>query len=97
MDNVKDRNIPPLSMNLRQKKRSIAITWFILVLFTCILIEFFYFVLLYGAKTSTDIALTVPTAILGVFSVLTIGFRTFKLLQKSSNCRPVDGKWWAVR
>jgi glycopeptide antibiotics resistance protein len=97
MDNAVDRHHPPLSYDLREKKRSIAITWFILILFTSILIEFFYFVLRYGAKTSTDLALTVPTAILGVFSILTIGFRTFKLLRKNSDCRPVDGKWWAVR
>ena len=89
--------IPPLSVNLREKWRSIAVTWSIIILFTCVLDELFYFVLRYGAKTTTDVALTVPTAILGVFSVLTIGFRTYQLLKRDSDRRPIGGAWWAVR
>jgi hypothetical protein len=95
--NANSNNLPRLPMDLRNKKRSIAITWFILILMTSILDEFFYFVLRYGAKTSTETALTVPTAVLGMFSILTIGFRTFQLMRRGSNRRPIDGKWWAVR
>lgn len=89
-------NLPLLPMELNEKKKSIAITWTILVLMTSVLVEFLYFVLRYGAKTSTETALTVPTAILAVFSILTIGFRTSQLLRKSLNRRPAGGVWWEV-
>jgi hypothetical protein len=89
--------LPLLPMNLREKKKSIAITWSILILITSVSDIFLYFVLRYGAKTTTEIALTVPTAVLGAFSVLAIGFRMFQLLRKTSKSRPIGGKWWAVR
>lgn len=91
-----EHDLPSLPMNLHQKKKSIAITWALLIFMTCILDEILYFVLRYGAKTSTDTALTVPTAVLAVFSVLTIGFRTSQLIRKSLNRRPAGGLWWQV-
>jgi hypothetical protein len=96
MNNANPTKLPLLPMNLHEKKKSIAITWSILILITSISDEFFYFVLRYGAKTKTEIALTVPTAVLGAFSVLAIGFRTYQLLRKGSKSRPIGGKWWAV-
>jgi hypothetical protein len=96
MNSVNSYGVPPLPTDLYQKKRSIAIVWTILLLVTSILPEAFYFGLRYSSKTTTEIALTVPTAILGIFSVATIGMRTFKLLRKGSTRRPIGGKWWAV-
>ena len=40
-------------------------------------------------------ALTVPTAILGVFTIATFILRTWKLLKKSSSSRPVDASRWS--
>lgn len=34
--------------------------------------------------------LTIPTAILGVFTVLTLGFRTWRLLRQTATCRPIN-------
>jgi hypothetical protein len=97
MNSIDSTEIPPLGMDLHKKKKSIAIIWSLLIFMTSIMVEILYFSLRYGAKSSTDTALTIPTAILLGFSILTIGFRTFQLIRKGSTRRPVGGKWWAVR
>ena len=83
--------------SLHTRKLSIAIVWGAIFTITSVQVELFYFVLRYGAHTKLYVALTVPTPILLVLSILSIGYRTWQLVRKGSNCRPVGGTWYNVR
>lgn len=85
-----------LNYSLHHRKRSIAITWSALLTITCIQVEVLYFSLCYGAhKTDAD-ALEIPTSILLGLSILSIGYRTWQLMWRTSKCRPPGSAWWKV-
>ncbi|KAI9743769.1 MAG: hypothetical protein M1818_002502 [Claussenomyces sp. TS43310] len=87
---------PELPYTLHTRKRAIAAVWSALIIVTSVQIEFFYFLLRYGTKSGLDNALTVPTAILLGVSILSMGLRTWHLVRKGSQRRPIGGRWYAV-
>jgi hypothetical protein len=88
--------LPELGYSLHTRKLSIAIIWTALITITCIQFEVLYFTLHYAAHKKNDKALEVPTTILLVLSVLTIIYRSWQLVRKSSKCRPIGGAWYSV-
>ena len=87
---------PPLFYDLRSRVRSITIVWTILVVLTCIQVETLYFALRYGAHKKPEDAVSIPTTILLVLSILSIGHRTWQLVRPRSTRRPSGGRWWGV-
>ena len=87
---------PPLFYDLRTRRRSIAIVWTILVVLTCIQVEVLYFALRYGAHKKPEDAVSIPTTILLVLSILSIGYRTWQLVRHRSTRRPSGGRWYGV-
>lgn len=85
-----------LNYSLHDRKKSIAIVWSTLLTITCIQVEVLYFSLRYGANKTEADALEIPTAILLALSVLSILYRTWQLMWRSSKCRPSGAKWWEV-
>ncbi|TVY93603.1 hypothetical protein LAWI1_G002476 [Lachnellula willkommii] len=88
--------LPQLPYTLQTRKRSITITWSALIVVTSVQVEFFYFLLRYGTKSGIDNALTVPTAILLGLSILSMGFRTWRLLRPSFQQTPSGGRWYGL-
>jgi hypothetical protein len=96
-ERTKTQVLQELPYTLHTRKRSIALAWFGLLTITCIQVEFLYFLLRYGTSVGLDTALTVPTAILLGFSIPAMLFRTWQLVRKNSELRPLGGKWYDVR
>ncbi|KIW71473.1 hypothetical protein PV04_03633 [Phialophora macrospora] len=88
--------LPELEYSLHTRKLSIAIIWTALITLTCIQFEVLYFTLHYAAHKKQDKALEVPTTILLVLSILTIIYRSWQLVRKKSQCRPVGGAWYSM-
>ncbi|PYH97070.1 hypothetical protein BO71DRAFT_319437 [Aspergillus ellipticus CBS 707.79] len=86
---------PPLPLDLHEHKGHICLQWGIILLTSCIAPLVLYPSLHWGANLSDKIALSVASAILGVTTVYSLGLRTWRLLQESSNCRPLtsDSAW----
>ena len=62
---------------------------------SCILPLLLYFVLKYKAHTAESITLAVPSAVFGVFSLLSYGQRSWSLGRRASISRPIGGGRWA--
>ncbi|KAI4754028.1 hypothetical protein E4T52_12910 [Aureobasidium sp. EXF-3400] len=87
--------LPELPYSLHTRKGSIATQWGTLLLPTCILTLILYFAIKHDTHVHEDIALTVSTAILGVFTIATFIPRTCKFSKKTSSSRPVDASRWS--
>ena len=81
--------LPRLPVNLRDHKLPIGITWGVIVLSSGILPIVGYFALRYGTDLELNIIFAPFLGFMGVTSIFSLGKRTYDLMKKDSNCRPV--------
>lgn len=83
---------PPLDYDLRSRKKSIAIFWF-LILFDSIAMPLgLYFALWYGTDLSPNTVFSIVTAALGGASIFEYALRFWRLWKKGSTCRVIGGR-----
>jgi len=93
---------PPLNYSLHDRKKSIAITWTILLCNSCLLpIVMFYS--LWFTTLSHSTVFDILSSIFGLPSLVHYGKRIHYLCKKNSTCRPIgskrgwlDGVQWVV-
>jgi hypothetical protein len=81
--------LPRLPINLRDHKVPIGITWGVILLANGILPIVGYFALRYGTNLELNVVLSPWLALMGVVSIYSLGTRTYSLMKKDSNCRPL--------
>ena len=89
---AKDTNeagLPCLPLDLRDYKLPIAIQWGVIVLSSGILPIVGYFAMRYGGNLDISICLSPWLALIGVVSVFSLLKRSWFLLRKNSDCRPL--------
>lgn len=86
---VNAAGLPRLPINLRDHKIPIGITWGAIILSSGILPIVGYFALRYGTNLTLNIILAPWLGFMGVTSVFSLGKRTYDLMKRSSDCRPL--------
>ena len=81
--------LPRLPVNLRDHKLPIGITWSVICLSSGILPIVGYFALRYGTDVKLNIVLAPWLGFMGATSVFALGKRTYDLMKRSSDCRPL--------
>lgn len=87
---VTEGDFPGLPYSLRDRKKSIAIVFSLLLLDASFLPLGLFFGLKYGAKLDDQKNIGITTAVFGFFSLLQFGYRIYMLCRKDSNCRPLS-------
>lgn len=81
--------LPRLPVNLRDHKLPIGITWGVICLSSGILPIVGYFALRYGTDVELNIVLAPWLGFMGVTSVFSLSKRTYDLMKRNSDCRPL--------
>jgi len=82
---------PPLDYSLHNRKKSIAITWTIILFDSCLL-PIIAFYALWFTKLSRTTVFNILSSIFGLPSFFQFGKRMYYLCRKDSTCRPIGGK-----
>ena len=88
---------PPLPINLREHKVSIAIVWSIIVVDSAVLPVVLFYVLWFCTDLSPATTFAILTAAFGFVSLLEYVVRMWRLLRKDDNMRPIGSKRGWVR
>ena len=81
--------LPRLPVNLRDHKVTIGITWGVICVSSGILPIVGYFALQYGTDLELNIVLAPWLGFMGVTSLFSLCKRTYDLMKRSSDCRPL--------
>ena len=81
--------LPRLPLNLRDHKIPIAINWGVILLCSGILPIVGFFALRYGTNLELNIILSPFLGLTGVSSIFALVKRSYLLLKRDSNCRPL--------
>jgi len=88
---------PSLEYDLRQRKRSIFIFWFLILFDSIVMPLALYFGLWYGTDLSPNTVFSIVTAALGGISIFEYVLRFWHLWKKGSTCRVIGGRRSYVR
>ncbi|KAG9555723.1 hypothetical protein KCU71_g2516, partial [Aureobasidium melanogenum] len=83
---------PSLEYDLRQRKRSIFIFWFLILFDSIVMPLALYFGLWYGTNLSPNTVFSIVTAALGGISIFEYVLRFWHLFKKGSTCRVIGGR-----
>ncbi|THZ04714.1 hypothetical protein D6C93_02317 [Aureobasidium pullulans] len=83
---------PSLEYDLRQRKRSIFIFWFLILFDSIVMPLALYFGLWYGTNLSPNTVFSIVTAALGGISIFEYVLRFWHLWKKGSTCRVIGGR-----
>ncbi|TVY83894.1 hypothetical protein LSUE1_G001961 [Lachnellula suecica] len=81
--------VAKLPYTLHSRYRSIAIAWTVIIIPPIFLNLGLFYGLWYGTHMDRIAVLTIPTAVLGIFTVIAIVERVWKLIQPSPQFRPL--------
>lgn len=93
---------PSMNYDLRARKRSIFIFWFLILFDSIVMPLALYFGLWYGTNLSPNTVFSIVTAALGGISIFEYVARFWRLWKKGSNCRVIGGRrsyvrfWWYI-
>jgi len=85
-----------LPYSLHGRYASIAIAWTVILIPPTFLNLSLFYGLWYGTHMDRILVLTIPTAVLGIFTVIAIIERIWKLVQPSPQYRPIGSKRYAL-
>jgi hypothetical protein len=88
---------PSLEYDLRTRKRSIFIFWFLILFDSIVMPLALYFGLWYGTDLSPNTVFSIVTAALGGISIFEYVLRFWHLWKKGSTCRVIGGRRSYVR
>lgn len=88
---------PPLPVNLREHKVSIAIEWSVIVVDSAVLPVILFYVLWFCTDLSPATTFAILTAAFGFVSLLEYVVRMWRLVRKDDNMRPIGSKRGWVR
>ncbi|KZP10486.1 hypothetical protein FIBSPDRAFT_872575 [Athelia psychrophila] len=86
---------PPINYSLRNRKKAIIIGCSIILVDSCILPIFLFYVLWFS-KLSHSNAFNILSSVFGIPTLLQWGKRMWYLCKKDSDCRPIGGEKWRV-
>jgi len=84
--------LPPLPYTPSNHKRSIAITWTIIVTNSCLLPIALVYGLYYGTSLSQNTIFGIVTGVFGSLSLVQFWWRMWKLLKKDGEFRPLGSR-----
>ncbi|KUJ11465.1 uncharacterized protein LY89DRAFT_654090 [Mollisia scopiformis] len=88
--------ITPLPYTLHTRYRSIALAWTVILIPPTILNIGLFYDLWFGTSLDRILVLTLPTGILGIFTIIAIIERIYKLTKSSPEYRPLNGSRFSL-
>lgn len=86
------KTLPPLPYTPSDHKRSIALTWTIVVTNSCLLPIALVYGLWYGTSLSKNTVFGIVTGVFGALSLVQFWWRMWKLLKKDGEFRPLGSR-----